>query len=385
MNFIDKIKYYDKIILGCVLFLIVTSIIAISSATRSNITGNYTYAIKQVIWFVISFIAMMVIINFDFSKFGDNFSLYGAVFLYLANITALVIVLIGGSVRKGSGRWISIGAFNAQPSEFAKVIMIICMAVFISKQGKSINKFYNIILDLIILVIPMLLIIKQPDLSTSIVFIVIFVSQMFIANIDYKYIIAGIIMGVIIVGLMFFDACRYRSEKDTVFFEKYQVRRVLALIYPEDYDITERYQAKKSVQAIGSGNMFGKGIYKGNLNKADYLPEPHTDFIFSIISEESGFFMALLILIVYMTIFLRAISIAMSSTNIVAQLIITGIVAMLAFQVFINIGVVTGIVPSTGIPLPFLSYGGSAMLTNMSAIGIILNIDISRKRRHYLI
>ncbi|HCC06855.1 MAG TPA: rod shape-determining protein RodA [Clostridiales bacterium] len=377
----QRIKHIDKVILGLILFLVAISIIAITSATRANITGDYSYVIKQCMWFGIGFVAMLFIIVYDFSQFDENFRMFGAIVIYFLNIALLVFVLFIGTTAKGAERWIEIVGFRFQPSEFAKVIMIFCIAVFLSKSAENINKIWVLAINLILLAIPMILIIIQPSLSTSLVFIAIFAAQIFVADIDYKYIIFGVVLVVLLLFALRLDA----KQEDPIFLRDYQAKRILALFEPDKYQKEEAYQTRKSVEAIGSGQLAGKGIYKGNLNKAEYLPEPHTDFIFSIIAEESGFLMCAMIIIIYALLIYRIVDIALRVSDKFKKYLVVGVAAMIAFQAFVNIGVVSGMLPSTGMPLPFLSYGGSSMITNMIAIGMVLNLDTSSKNRYMLI
>ncbi|OGO87098.1 MAG: rod shape-determining protein RodA [Clostridiales bacterium GWE2_32_10] len=356
-------------------------IIAIASATRANITGDYSYVIKQGLWFVIGFAIMILIVLYDFSQFDENFRVFGAIVLYIVNIALLVFVLFVGATAKGAERWIEIVGFRLQPSEFAKVIMIFCFAVFLSKSAESINKIWVLAINMILLFIPIILIIVQPSLSTGIIFIAIFAAQVFIAKIDYKYIIGGVVLLVIMLVAIELDA----KQENPIFLKEYQAKRILALFEPGKYQKEEAYQTRKSVEAIGSGRFSGKGIYQGNLNKAEYLPEPHTDFIFSIIAEESGFLMCMIIIIAYMALIYKIVNISIGMTDKFKKFLIIGVAAMFAFQAFVNIGVVSGILPNTGMPLPLISYGGSSLITNMIALGMILNIDTSRKNRYRLI
>ncbi len=381
MNIISRIKHIDKIMLSYIIFLVFIGVLAISSATRANITGDYSYVTKQVIFFAIGIVIMLAIALYDFSAFGEELRLVSAAGLYLLNIGSLVFVLHAGKIAKGAERWIPIGGFNLQPSEFGKVIMIFCLAAFISKSTKYINKIWVLGINAILLVIPIVLIMMQPSLSTSIIFIAIFAAQIFVAKIDYRYIIGGLVLAGLILGGLELDAKREKP----LFLKPYQAKRILALFEPDKYLKEEAFQTRKSMQAIGSGKFYGKGIYNGNLNKAEYLPEPHTDFIFSIVAEESGFLMCTLLIVIYFLLILRITIISWGIKDMFKKLMVVGVAAMLAFQVFVNIGVVTGVLPNTGMPLPFISSGGSSLITNMIAIGMVLNIDVSRKNRYMLI
>ena len=254
--------------------------------------------------------------------------------------------------------------------------MVIFLASMIDRYYDKLNKLWFIILLIILTAIPTGLILYQ-DLSTSTVQIVILLVILFTAGISYKYILTALGIGVP-AGLIVFWYIQQPGQK---LLKDYQLTRILALVDPEKVERSARLQTENSIMAIGSGQLMGKGLYLGKLNKYNYLPEPQTDFNFSIIGEEFGFVGSSLILALLLLLVIKCIIIAKDTKDKLGMLIITGVVAFIVYQVFINVGVVTGMLPNTGIPLPFISYGLSSLLTNMISFGIILNISMQRKNK----
>ena len=305
--------------------------------------------------------------------FLDSSSISWAVPLYILNILMLLAVFAVGTGNKGAVRWIAIGPLTIQPSEFSKIFMIFCMAKLITIRRDELNDLKTLFFLCVAMMIPMLLVLKQPALSASLVLMAIFCIELFVAGLDTRLIRNVAIVVVPIVALILIDVSRADPLFTDKIFEPHQFNRILSFVDPSrNPDLY--YQTEKSISAIGSGQFFGKGLYHGTLNQLSYLPEPHNDFILSVIGEEFGFLGCLFVLIVLLFIVFRCIVVAISTTDTFSRLIAAGIGGMFAFQTFVNAGVATGILPNTGMSLPFVSYGGSSMWTNMVAVGLILNI-----------
>lgn len=367
-----EFKRYDFISVFIIMALFTISYYAIGSATRINsIEGTDKFANKQLYGFILGF-ALMVIISFIDYHFIGKF----AILVYILNVGLLVAVLAFGDAKNGSARWIPIvGSYTIQPSEFAKFFMVLVLAKYFDKFEKKINKLYIIVGAVILIIVPAYLINKQPDLSTSLVLIFLLGVMLFGSGISYKYIVALILVAVpISLGLLW-----YVQQPDQQLLKDYQLERILSTINPEEYELSSALQTQNSVQAIGSGQLYGKGLYQGKLNQYDYLPEPQTDFIFSIIGEEFGFVGCSAVLILLLLLILRVLYIAKDSNDLMGRLLVTGFVAVIAFHTFINVGVTTAIVPNTGLPLPFVSYGLSALISNMLMLGMIINLSMQRK------
>lgn len=368
-------KRYDFSIVLILIILVSIGIVAIGSATHINSeTGTDYFRNKQLIGFIIGIVIMISVSLIDYQFIGKFYWI-----IYIFNIILLLAVLFLGTASKGATRWIQLGPFNLQPSEFSKIFMTIFIAKFIDKHKERINQPIFILQLFILVGIPMVLIKEQPDLSTSLVLIFLLVIELFVAGINYKYVVG--VISVAVPSILFI--LWYIQLPGQKLLQGYQVDRILALLYPERYALSEALQTNNSIQAIGSGQLFGKGLYNGTLNKYNYLPEPQTDFIFSIIGEEAGFFGCSIVLLLITILIIKCLWIAKDTTNLYSTLIVTGVVAIIVFQTFVNVGVATGIAPNTGIPLPFISYGLSSLMSNMIAMGMILNISMQRKTNYY--
>ncbi len=357
---------YWLIIAVCLLSLF--GIISIASATRINLGASATEVIKQTVFFFIGIVLMLIAANVDYEYFAQFF-----IPIYILNLLLLLAVLLFGANFNNATRWISIGPLTIQPSEFAKVIMIFCLARLISLKQRSINELPMLVLLCVFVAVPIVLIQKEPALSASLVLLAIFCIELFVAGLDYRIIRNVVVVAAPVVLLILWDVSRENPLFTDKIFHGHQFNRLLSFVDPTR-DASLYYQTEKSISAIGSGQLTGKGLFHGTLNQLSYLPEPENDFIFSVIGEEFGFFGCIFVLSVLLFIIFRCIIIAISARDIFSQLLAAGIAGMFAFQTFVNAGVATGILPNTGMSLPFVSYGGSSMWTNMVAVGLILNI-----------
>lgn len=357
---------YWLIIAVCVLSLF--GIICIASATRINLGASATEVIKQAVFFLIGIVLMLIAANVDYEYFAQFY-----IPIYILNLLLLLAVLLIGANFNNATRWIQIGPMTIQPSEFAKVIMIFCLARLISLKQRSISEIPMLVLLSVFVAVPIVLIQKEPALSASLVLAAIFCIELFVAGLDYRIIRNVIAVAAPVVLLILWDVSRENPLFTDKLFHGHQFNRLLSFVDPTR-DASLYYQTEKSISAIGSGQLTGKGLFHGTLNQLSYLPEPENDFIFSVIGEEFGFFGCIFVLSVLLFIIFRCIIIAISARDIFSQLLAAGIAGMFAFQTFVNAGVATGILPNTGMSLPFVSYGGSSMWTNMVAVGLILNI-----------
>ena len=357
---------YWLIIAVCLLSLF--GIISIASATRINLGASATEVIKQAVFFLIGIMLMLIAANVDYEYFAQFY-----IPIYILNLLLLLAVLLFGANFNNATRWISIGPLTIQPSEFAKVIMIFCLARLISLKQRSISEIPMLALLCAFVAVPIVLIQKEPALSASLVLLAIFCIELFVAGLDYRIIRNVVVVAAPVVLLILWDVSRENPLFTDKIFHGHQFNRLLSFVDPTR-DASLYYQTEKSISAIGSGQLTGKGLFHGTLNQLSYLPEPENDFIFSVIGEEFGFFGCIFVLSVLLFIIFRCIIIAISARDIFSQLLAAGIAGMFAFQTFVNAGVATGILPNTGMSLPFVSYGGSSMWTNMVAVGLILNI-----------
>lgn len=362
-------RRFDYFLLILMISLVIFGIIVIGSARTESV-----FITKQIIGLVVGIIVLLIVSFIDYHTLG-NF--YWAI--YFINIVMLLLVLFLGEESKGATRWISIGFLTIQPSEFNKIFMTVFMAKFFDKNQDRINSPYFWIQIIGLVSVPMFLIKEQPDLSTSLVLIFILIFMLFIAGLNYKY----IFISFAVIAPMLYFFIQYIQQPTQKLLKSYQRNRILSFIDPSKYTNSLAYQQQNSVLALGSGQLHGKGLYNGTVTtvkNANFILEPQTDFIFSIIGEELGFIGCSIVLFVLFLIIIKLILIAKDSKDLFGTLIITGMVAIITFQTFINVGVAIFIVPNTGIPLPFVSYGLSSLLSLMIGIGIVLNISMQRKR-----
>ncbi len=357
----------DYWLIGAVCLLAAFGMVCIASATHVNLGEGYDMVLKQFLFFASGIGLMIAASIIDY----DLFSRY-TLPLYLFNLALLIIVLLIGTGRDTS-RWIAIGPLTLQPSEFCKIIMIFILSKLLSDHKDRVNELPFLFFILGISAVPTLLILKQPALSAAMVIVAITCILLFLAGLDYTYIRNVLIIAVPLLLFVLWDV----SREDPLILDKilkpHQFNRILAFVDPSR-DPSLYYQTEKSISAIGSGQLTGNGLFQGTLNQLSYLPEPQNDFIFSVVGEEFGFLGCIAVLGVLLFVVFRCIVIAISARDTFSQYLAAGVAGMFAFQTFVNVGVVTGILPNTGISLPFISYGGSSMWTNMIAIGLVQNI-----------
>ena len=291
--------------------------------------------------------------------------------LYVLNLLLLGAVLAVGEASKGAQRWIGYGPIRIQPSEFAKILIIIALAVFLVRRRDSIRSFRTFILSFIYLAIPMFLIFRQPDLGTSLVFAAIWLTMVFVMGTDIKNIVACAVTGVVLASTVW-----------TVpgLMQDYQKRRIISFINPGADPQASGYHVIQSRIAIGSGNVFGKGFGGGTQRELGFIPEQHTDFIFAVVGEELGFAGTTGLLLLYFILMWRAVSIMSAVEDPTGRAMAAGIAGMFLFHITVNLGMTMGVMPVTGVPLPMFSYGGSSLMANLIAIGLLEGISMRRHK-----
>ena len=274
----------------------------------------------------------------------------------------LLAVMFVGTSALGAQRWIQIGPITVQPSEFAKIIMIVCTAALLSERVGQLNTFRSVLPVGLFIGIPFLLVLKQPDLGTSLVFLAIGLGMVFVSRIKLSLLRNIAAVGVILAPIGWH------------FLKDYQKARITVFLDPNADPFGAGYHIIQSKIAIGSGMLFGKGLFQGSQSQLNFLPENHTDFIFSVIGEELGFLGCVFLLFLYFVLIYRGLMIAKECKEPFGMLLATGVISMWTFQILVNVGMTCGIMPVTGIPLPFMSYGVSALTTNMVGLGILLSV-----------
>lgn len=358
-----RLKDYDFKLILMVLILNIIGILAIGSAKES-------VQDKQIMGMVLGVIIMIMLSLFDYSLLLNLHWVF-----YVLNLVLLVLVVLMGDEAGGAQRWLEIAGIRFQPSETAKILLILFYAQFIMKYREQLNTFKILAASVLLFIPPWILIYKQPALSTSIVVAIIFCVILFIGGLSYK--IIGSIFAVIIpLTVIFFSIV---LQPDQTLIKGYQQTRILAWLYPDQYTNTQGYQQANSIMAIGSGMLTGKGLNNNEIasvKNGNFIPEPQTDFIFAVIGEELGFIGAAVVILLTFFIALECIMAAKRSKDLAGTIICAGVATIIGFQSFFNISVATGLLPNTGMPLPFVSYGLTSLLSYYMGIGLVLNVRL---------
>lgn len=363
-----RIRHYNFKLVFLVLALATIGVIMVGSAEPALQS-------RQIAGFVAGIFLMIVISLFDYSVILKLYWL-----IYGFNLLLLVMVNYWGDETNASQRWLSILGIRFQPSELAKILLILFFAQFIYLHKEKLNTFKYIMLCCALFAAPAYLIIDQPDLSTTIIVCLIFAVVMFTGGLSWK-VIAGFLAVAIPAGIILFLLILQPDQK---IINSYQRNRIVAFLNKEEYANAEGYQQEYSVMAIGSGQLTGKG-YKNNqissVKNADFIAEQQTDFIFAVVGEEFGFVGACTVIVLIMLISVECFLIAQRSKDLAGTIIAAGIGAMIGFQGFVNIGVVTYLLPNTGLPLPFVSYGLTSLVSSFIGIGFVLNVGLQCKEK----
>ena len=380
-------RFFKSLDYGLLLILAVILIVSLAVLSTASInvipSDPYHYVKKQVIMIISGLIIAAFVAAIDYEHWRKlSWWIYGF------NILLLSLVFVIGSTAKGAQRWIPVfGDFNIQPSEFAKILLIVTFAHFLANRKDNLNNVRDFIPPLLFVLPPTLLVFLQPDLGTALVFAAIFIGMMFVAGANpWKF--GAIVVGslAIAIGAVFFHFAKDLPwplsylEGLPLPLEDYQLARLLVFIDPAADQSGAGYHVIQSVWAIGSGGLWGTGYREGTQAQLNFLPEHHTDFIFSVIGEEFGFIGTSIVLFLFCIFLLRMISIAMKSRDDFGLLIVAGFVSMLTFHILVNVGMASGIMPVTGIPLPFITAGGSSMWANMMGVGLVLSVAMRRER-----
>ena len=363
MTRLSSYRDFDWVLLGFVLLLSLISVLEIKSATLHTKFHGFDH--KQIGFLAVGLVLMFLISLIDYHRLIDIVH-----WAYGIGVFSLVAVKLVGSKVLGARRWINLGhGVHFQPSEWVKLILIVAVArYFWGLAGKELN-WTDIGKAFALVGIPMALVLIQPDLGTALTYFPILVVGLFLGGIRIKQI------ALIMLALALIGGIAWKSGKRL---KPYQQARINAFINPDSDPKGSGHQIRQSLIAVGSGGIWGKGANKGTQTQGDFLPIPYTDFIFAAFCEEHGFVGAVGVLLLYFLILMRLIQNAQTASDLPGSFIIMGVVAIIVFQIAVNIGMVVGLMPVTGIPLPLLSYGGSSVLFTFLALGIVMNIRMRR-------
>ncbi|MEJ5226956.1 rod shape-determining protein RodA [Thermodesulfovibrio sp.] len=366
------IEYFDWITFGLVIFICIIGILTIYSATRPPLDEGEQppFYVKQLIWLFIATIALIIFISFDYVRLKEFWIIF-----YVIGILLLLIVIFTGKTAMGAKRWINLGFFSFQPSEIFKIIFIISISAFLENKKVPLSA-KDIIKTLVIFgFIPFLLILKQPDLGTAILIVLVTCIMIIYRGISFKMLL--LLLSLSAISIIFLWEILWEGLKE------YQKNRILAFIDPQIDPKGIGYNITQSVITVGSGGFFGKGFLEGTQGPLKFLPERHTDFIFPIFAEEWGFLGCLILLSLYLIVFLRCFETSMIAKNNFGKLLSIGFTSIFLLYFFINIGMTIGIMPVVGIPLPFMSYGGTTLLANFIGIALVINVRMRRFELFY--
>jgi len=354
--------HFDWTLLALVLIICTVGVINIYSAVFSTGERQFPLYLKQIQWILLGLFFMFIVFLIDYRLINEV-----AYIIYAISIVLLVVVFLYGYTTHGSQRWISVGGFSFQPSELVKLAVIIALARYLDDH-KSNEPFTlkELFIPFLIALAPFILILVQPDLGTALIIVIIFASLIAFIGIDWKSV------AILLSGCLICLPLGWQFLKD------YQKDRLITFLNPDQDPLGAGYHIIQSIIAVGSGGIFGKGFIKGSQTQLKFLPEQQTDFVFSVFAEEWGFIGALILIVMFMSLILWGIKIALHSRDLLGTLISFGITALLFWEVIINIGMVLGMLPVVGIPLPFFSYGGSAMVLLLTAIGLLMNVSVRR-------
>jgi rod shape determining protein RodA len=353
---------FDWALLGMVLLLCGLSVLEIYSATRH--TKFASFESKQLIWIAAGMAGMFVLAKIDYHRLLD-----WSPWIYGVFLVSLVAVKAVGHKALGARRWISLGPIQFQPSEWVKLVLILIVARYFANLGGRNLTWWDIFKAFALVGAPMALVLVQPDLGTTLTYAPILVAGLFLGGINLRQAaILTICATALIAGV-------WTSGK---ILKPYQKARLTSFINPDNDPKGSGYQIRQSLIAVGSGGLWGKGLENGSQTQGYFLPIPYTDFIFAAFSEEHGFVGAIFVLLLYFFILMRLIQNAQTAADLSGSLIIMGIVAVLTFQIAVNVGMVIGFMPVTGIPLPLMSYGGSSVLFSFLALGVAMNVRMRR-------
>jgi rod shape determining protein RodA len=361
MRRLISFRDFDWLLLTFVLLICALGVLEIYSTTYgTKFAGAH---IRQIYWIMFGLAVMLTVSLINYQVLLEN-----AHWFYIASIVSLLAVTFFGKKYLGAKRWIQLpGGQHLQPSEWVKLVLILMLAKYFSGEGEREASLSDIVKAGLIAGVPMLLVLKQPDLGTALTYVPVALMGLFLGGIQFRHAAAILLIaGVLMPGVWHYGLKPYQKERLTTF------------LHPEVDGKGSGYQLEQSKIAVGSGGIWGKGVRKGSQTQGSFLPEPHTDFIFAAWSEEHGFVGAVALLLLYFMVLMRLIHNAQTAPDSAGGFVVMGVVAVLLFHILVNAGMVVGYMPVTGIPLPLMSYGGSSVLFMFLALGIVMNIRMRR-------
>jgi len=362
-NFFSNLRSIDFQLVSLVVLIFLISLLTLQSLDF----GNKNLVLKHTIRFAFSFFVFLIAMSINIKTWYKSSYLFYAFIIIL-----LVCVDLFGLTGKGAKRWIDVGLFNLQPSELMKIAVIMALARYYQYiKTDEADHITKLIVPIAIIIIPFVMVIKQPDLGTALFILLVSISILWLAGLNIKVFTFGTIAILLLAPL------------SISFLKPYQKQRIMTFLNPESDPTGSGYHIIQSKIAIGSGGFFGQGYMEGSQSKLSYLPEPHTDFIFTAFSEQFGFFGSLILILLFILLIIKIDNISKASRSTFGRLLCFGISFNIFIYVAINIGMVTGLLPVVGVPIPIMSYGGTAMLTTMFSLGLVASTKINKDENLY--
>lgn len=363
-----RVRDYDFKLIFLMAAVTIIGILAVGSARPE-------YQNKQILGFVMGFFIMIVLSFFDYSFF-----LRFHWVIYALNIAFLLMVVAFGKVVNNAKRWLELGGIQFQPSELTKIMLILFYSQYIMKHREKLNSMKNVVAMILLLLPPLYLVYDQPDMSTSIVIALIFCVVWYVGGLSYKFILGTLAIAVPAAVILFIMIL----QPDQTIINQFQQLRILAWLYPDQYKQTIAYQQTNAIMAIGSGQLWGKGLNNTmiSVKNGNFVSEPQTDFIFTIVGEELGFVGGCTVVILLFLITLECLNVARKAKDLAGTCIASGMAALVGGQSFVNIAVATGLFPNTGVPLPFVSYGLTSLVSLYIGMGFVLNVRLQCVRKY---
>lgn len=363
---VSVLRSIDWVLLAGVAALVGVGLWAVGGVTRFDYPGHPSYYLdRQILYAAVGGFALIVAMVVD----PDIYRRYWrAIFIGTVGLIAVVFVL--GSAARGSTRWINVGFFTFQPSEFGKLLCVLSIAGFLSERARSAGEVGTTLRVLGLGAIPIVLVFVQPDLGTALVYLAALAAMLFVCGTPWKHLsVIGLIGVLVAVGVLWAG-----PAVGVDFLKTYQKERLTCFTHPATCPVDARYNVEQSIAAVGSGEVKGRGVDNATQTRLDFLPEHHTDFVFASFSEQRGFIGGSILLALYLLVLWRGLRVVTVARDLYSAIVAAGIVVALLFQIFVNVGMTMGIAPITGIPLPFVSVGGSSMIANLAAMGVLLAI-----------
>jgi rod shape determining protein RodA len=360
------LRSIDWLLLAGVAGLVAVGLWAVKGVTRFDFPGHPAYYLdRQIAYAAVGGFALIVALVVD----PDLYRRYWRA-VFGGTVGLIAIVFLIGRAARGSTRWIDVGFFTFQPSEFGKLLCILALAGFLAERARGANEVGTTLRTLGLGAIPVVLVFAQPDLGTALVYLAAIGAMLFVCGTPWKHLTAlGLLTVLLAVGVLWAG-----PAVGVDFLKSYQKQRLTCFTHPATCPVDARYNVEQSIAAVGSGEVNGRGVDNATQTRLDFLPEHHTDFVFASFSEQRGFIGASLLLALYLLVLWRGLRVVTVARDLYSAIVAGGIVVALLFQIFVNVGMTMGIAPITGIPLPFVSVGGSSMIANLAAMGVLLAV-----------